>query len=145
MTGPSLNDMNNQPVVSEKAKKIWGKGPIRIGDIELDCYILMDGTAVLNKGKMMKAIGRPWKGTSRSDRPNFIGAVNLQSFIRPELEEKLKGIDFYDGQKLISGYHADILPLVCNVYLEARSAGTPQFDRAYARLMGEDKQIYMFE
>lgn len=64
-----------------------------------------------------------WKGTSRTDKPNFIGAKNLQQFIRPELEEKLKGIEFYDGSKLISGYHADILPLVCNVYLEAREAG----------------------
>lgn len=25
---------------------------------------------------MMKAIGRPWKGVSRTDRPNFIGADN---------------------------------------------------------------------
>ena len=55
--------------------------------------------------------------------PNFVGAVNLQKFIRPELEQKLKGIDFYDGGRLISGYHADALAEVCNVYLEAREAG----------------------
>jgi len=72
---------------------------------------------------MMKAIGRAWKGASRSERPNFIGAKNLQPFIRPELDEKLKGIEFSDGGTVISGYHADILPLVCDVYLEARTAG----------------------
>ena len=72
---------------------------------------------------MMKAIGRAWKGASRTDKPNFIGAMNLQKFIRPELEDKLKGIDFLDGTRVISGFHADTLADVCNVYLEAREAG----------------------
>lgn len=123
MTGPLVKDVKKQDIVTKKPLKVWGKGPVKIFDVELDCYILHDGTAVLNKGKMMKAIGRPWKGVSRTDKPTFIGAVNLQQFIKPELEEKLKGIEFYDGSKLISGYHADILPLVCNVYLEARETG----------------------
>ena len=109
--------------MAKKILKVWGKGPLKIMDIELDCYILEDGTPVLNKGKMMKAIGRQWKGASRTDLPNFIGAVNLQKFIRPELIEMLQGIEFYDGGRLISGYHSDTLALVCNTYLEAREAG----------------------
>lgn len=122
MTDALTKQTGSELVTKPKTPKVWGKGPVRIYDLELDCYILQDGTPVLNKGKMMKAIGRAWKGASRTDNPNFVGAVNLQQFIRPELEEKLKGIEFYDGSKLISGYHADILPLVCNVYLEAREA-----------------------
>jgi len=35
----------------------------------------------------------------------------------------LDGIDFYDGGRLISGYHSDTLALVYNTYLEAREAG----------------------
>lgn len=105
-----------------KILKAWGKGPLKLMDVELDCYILEDGTPILSKGKMMKAIGRQWKGASRSDMPNFVGAINLQPFVRPELEEKMKGIDFYDGGRLISGFHADTLADVCNVYLEARAA-----------------------
>ena len=97
--------------MARKVLKVWGKGPLKIMDIELDCYILEDGTPVLNKGKMMKAIGRQWKGASRTDMPNFIGAINLQKFIRPELEEMLNGIDFYDGGRLISGYHSDTFSL----------------------------------
>ena len=45
--------------------KAWGKGPINLGGVELDCYILEDGTPILNKGRMMKALGRTWKGSSR--------------------------------------------------------------------------------
>lgn len=123
MIGPLVKTKKNKEVTKHKPPKVWGKGPVKIFDVELDCYILHDGTALLNKGKMMTAIGRKWKGASRTDRPNFIGAVNLQPFIKPELEEKLKGVKFYSGSRLISGYHADILPLVCNVYLEAREAG----------------------
>lgn len=108
--------------MAKTIKKVWGKGPIKIFDAVLDCYILEDGTTILNKTKMMKAIGRPWKGGSRTNLPNFIGAVNLQEFIRPELINKLEGIEFYDGGRLINGYDADILPLICNTYLEARQA-----------------------
>jgi hypothetical protein len=118
---------NSQEIIqsgpSNKSKKVWGKGPIKIGDVEIDCYILDDGTPVLNKGRMMTALARQWKGTSRTDRPNFIGAKNLQKFVRPELDELLKGVDFYDGNKLISGYDAKILPQICRVYRDAARAG----------------------
>ena len=85
--------------MNSKLPKTWGKGPLKIHDVEIFCYVLEDGTPVLNKGKVMTAIGRPWKGTTRTDKPNFVGAKNLQPFVRPELEEKLKGIDFLDGRK----------------------------------------------
>jgi len=109
--------MNTKPL------KAWGKGPINIGGSAIDCWVLEDGTPILNGRKMMKAIGRQWKGSSRTDMPVFVGAVNIQPFIRKELIEKLQGIDFYDGGRLINGYHAEILPEICNVYLEARRAG----------------------
>jgi len=123
MKGPLDKSLNNNGVTPNTPLKTWGKGPIKIFNVELDAYILTDGTAIFSKGKMMQAIGRPWRGKSRSDSPTFIGAQNLQPFIKPELEEALKGIDFYDGARLISGYKADILPLVCDVYLDARLAG----------------------
>lgn len=106
-----------------KVLKAWGSGPLKIGDAELDCYILEDGTPILNKGKMIKALGRQWKGSTRTELPNFIEAGNLRQFIRPELIEELKGISFYDGGRLISGYHADTLVSVCTAYLEANDAG----------------------
>lgn len=123
MKGPIDKTKEKQALTGKSLSKIWGKGPVKILDVELDCYILQDGTAILNKGKMMQALGRAWRGKSRSESPTFIGARNLQPFIKPELAEKLKGTEFYDGQRLVSGYHADILPLVCDVYLDARAAG----------------------
>lgn len=123
MKGPRDNNKENKQLSENLTLKIWGKGPVRFLDVELDCYILQDGTAILNKTKMMQVLGRKWRGKSRSESPTFIGAQNLQPFIKPELKEKLKGTEFYDGPRLVSGYEADILPLVCDVYLDARTAG----------------------
>jgi P63C domain len=109
--------------MSENTRKAWGSGPLNIGGSIIDCYVLEDGTPILNKAKMMKAIGRQWKGSSRTEMPVFVGAVNIQPYIKQELIEKLKGIDFYYGGRLLNGYHAEILPEICNVYLDARRAG----------------------
>ncbi|MFZ2167985.1 MAG: P63C domain-containing protein [Minisyncoccia bacterium] len=109
--------------MEKNIQKVWGSGPINLNGIEIDCAVLEDGTPVLNKGKMMKALGRPWKGSSRTDKPIFIGAINLQSYIRPELEEMLKGVEFYNGGRLATGYDAKILPLICRVYRDAERAG----------------------
>lgn len=123
MKGPIDKHKKDIEDTEKELPKIWGKGPVKILDVELDCYILQDGTAVLNKVKMMEALGRSWRGKSRSESPTFIGAQNLQPFIKPELKELLKGTEFLDGNRRVSGYQADILPLVCDVYLDARSAG----------------------
>ena len=89
--------------MNKKTLKLWGKGHFRINDFDTIAYILTDGTALLSKNRMFKAIGMQRKGSSRSDSPGFIGAINLQRYIRPELEEQLKGIEFYDGARLVSG------------------------------------------
>ena len=109
--------------MTKKILKVWGSGPIKINDTELDCFILEDGTPVLSKGKMMKELDRAWKGSSRSESPTFIGAKNLQPFIREDLQEALQGVEFYDGARLVTGYNAKILPLICRVYWEAGKAG----------------------
>jgi hypothetical protein len=110
--------------MEKNIKKAWGSGHINLGGIELDCYVLDDGTPVLNQEKMAKALGRKPRGGSRTEKPSFIGAINLQKFIRPELEKYLEGVDFYDGGRLRKGYDAKILPLICKVYREANKART---------------------
>lgn len=108
--------------MGDKILKLWGKGPLKINDFETVAYVLEDGSALLSKTKMFEAIGMQRKGSTRSDSPGFIGAINLQQFINPELKEQLNGKEFYDGSKIISAYPAEILYSVCQVYLEARRA-----------------------
>lgn len=71
----------------------------------------------------MHALGRPRKGSSRNNMPAFLDSKNLQPYIRDELRKKLTPVEFVDGRTIKQGYESDILPLICNVYLEARQAG----------------------
>ena len=102
--------------------KAWGSGRITLSGVELDCHVLEDGTPVLDQTKMMKALGRVPRGASRTEKPSFVGAINLQPFIRQDLEKYLKGVEFYNGSRLLKGYDAKILPLICRAYREANKA-----------------------
>lgn len=98
---------------------------LRLGDAKLIVAVLDDGTRVLLSGTFMTAMGRSWKGTyRRTGLPNFLGANNLIPFITKEIYDVLEPIEYRDirGQKVL-GYRAELLPLVCEVWLNARDAG----------------------
>ena len=56
-------------------------------------------------------------------RPPFLSAANLRPFIPPELKELYGPIQYRltHGSARSVGYRAEILPLVCEVYLDARN------------------------
>ncbi|MBI2339275.1 MAG: P63C domain-containing protein [Deltaproteobacteria bacterium] len=59
--------------------------------------------------------------------PLFIAPRQLLPFIDEELKQgPLKPIDYLDGDRLVRGYEASILPAICNVWLRAREAGALQ-------------------
>lgn len=59
--------------------------------------------------------------------PIFIAPRQLEPFISSELsDESLCPIDYRDGDRLVRGYDAAILPAMCNVWLKAREAGALQ-------------------
>lgn len=104
-------------------------GDLKIGDIAIKCAVLEDGTRVLSRTTFIKAIGR--KGKAKGGRgyddefkvPVFLSANNLKPFISNELIENSKPILFkLYGQQSI-GYKAELLPQVCNVFLDADEAG----------------------
>jgi hypothetical protein len=73
----------------------------------------------------MTALGRPWKGSyKRTNLPNFIDAKNLLPFIPKELYDVLDPVEYLNkrGQK-VQGYRAELLQMVCDVYLDARKGG----------------------
>ncbi len=103
-------------------------GQIEIGDIAIPCAVLEDGTRVLSQAAVLRALGRnPEKsrrtrGGSDELRPPFLLANNLQPFITAELREMAKPIRYrIEGESGTSswGYKAEMLPMVCEVYLAA--------------------------
>ena len=101
------------------------EGELEVGNLRLPVAVTSDGTRLMISRAFMDALGRPWKGSYERNRlPNFIDAKSLEPFLTTELLEAVEPIDFVNkrGQKA-QGYRAELLQLVCDVYLEARKAG----------------------
>ena len=103
--------------------------PLRIGGIEIPCYVLEDTTRVLSQGGFVRAIGRTG-GPRRTQGdlftlPVFLQSKNLKPFIPREFANSSRPIKFQSsaGGVLGLGYRAEILPQVCEVFLKARDAG----------------------
>ena len=103
--------------------------PLCIGDAELQAYVLEDGTRVLTQAEFLVALGRHRKANVRNvegeeNIPPILQGERLKPFISSDLLEKSKPIQFGTPQGgRASGYRAEILPDVCEVYLKARDAG----------------------
>jgi hypothetical protein len=118
----------------EKAGKTLPKatheGILTIGDMEIPCAVLEDGTRVLTQSGVMVALGRARQAKGRQyydadvNLPAFLTAKNLKPFIPLELTVTSSQIEFkaLSGNKAF-GYRAELLPKICGVFLDADNAG----------------------
>lgn len=101
------------------------EGKLNIGNSELDVAVIDGDTRVIRQQAVFEALDRPVRGTVRVvDIPVFMDAKNLQPFTSDELLEVTNKIVYVDKKGNIqSGYNANILPLVADLYLKAREEG----------------------
>lgn len=103
--------------------------PLRIGEIEIECYVLQDGTRVITQASFLTALGRHAKANVRRSGgeegiPPILQGKALQPFISEEILEQSRPIPFRPPRGgRASGYNAELLPRVCEIYLSAREAG----------------------
>jgi P63C domain len=102
--------------------------PLRVGDLEIPCYVLKDGRRVLVQRAMISALGMTPGGSSQGrDRlAKFAGQDRLKSFVPGGLQSgTLTPIEFrtQEGRRAL-GYEATMLPDLCDAVLAARKAGT---------------------
>jgi P63C domain len=105
-------------------KAIWGdpERPLRIGSLEIPCYVLEGGTRVLSGRGMQTALelgqshGSKLKGLLRRSA--------IKPYVSNELAMAMKNpLRFVRpgrGGKLAVGYEATILPDICDAVLQAR-------------------------
>ena len=98
--------------------------PLRIADIELECYVLEDGTRLLSQAGFLSALGRHRKANVRRESvPAILQGKGISPFISEDTLEKSTPIAFRTPHGTrASGYRAELLPEVCEVYLKAREA-----------------------
>lgn len=99
------------------------QGSMRIGDLDLDCYVLEDGRRVFHKRGMAKALGMKSGGGNV-----FIRAIQrkgLGSEIDQKLIEKISNPFYFKplNLDLAHGYEADVLADVCKAVVRAHEAG----------------------
>ena len=98
--------------------------PLRIADIELECYVLEDGTRLLSQAGFLSALGRHRKANVRRETvPAILQGKAISPFIGEDTLEKSTTIAFRTPHgNRASGYRAELLPEVCEVYLKARDS-----------------------
>ena len=102
------------------------EGMLSLGNQQLKCLVLNDGTRIISRNAVFKAFGRTKRGRAKDESrvpnmPSFIDANNLQPFIDNELSSELIPIEYSEiSGREGTGYKAEVLPMLCNVYLEAR-------------------------
>jgi hypothetical protein len=134
-----LTDAERSRAARAAAEARWGhviadathEGELVIGDMRIECAVLDDGTRVLSQGTVLAALGRaPTMGRREitEHMPPFLSAANLRRFIDTELIEIYEPVTYRrpGSNGRLVGYRAEILPMVCEVYLDARHEGVLQ-------------------
>lgn len=137
----ALTKEERSEIAKKGAAARWGigipkathRGELNIGNKIIPCYVLEDGTRILARDGFLKAIGRVGKPKSRRgdedvfDLPIFLRAENLKPFITEDLMQSSKTLLFQPQtggeDRVLFGHKAELLPQVCEVFLDAREAG----------------------
>lgn len=129
---PEKEPGNNKPLL--KAIKGSEKTPLVLGSIEIPCYVLEDGTAVLSGRGIQNILGfsKNESGTSlvtMLSRPKFNSHLPedfLNQIKNPIKFERLGG---GGSQPMTNGYEATVLIDVCYVLIDAQKNGVKLTDK----------------
>lgn len=122
---------------STNLPKATHPGVIKIGDIRIPCAVLDNGKRVLTEHGITTAILGSRSGASKRIKkmqeingapvPLFLAPNNIKSLISKELwDGPLTPILYYENDKIVSAYDANLLPAVCDIWLKAREIGVLQ-------------------
>lgn len=133
-------------VEKSKLPKATHFGSLKIGEFEIPCAVLENGTRIFTQTGIAEALIGVRSGASmklrriakeegRAPLPVFLAPGQLKPFISNELmDSALAPISYVVGEKIFDGFEATILPSACDVWLSARQAGAlqrQQLDKAF--------------
>lgn len=148
-----LTPERRKEIARDAAQRRWSTGvvkavagsaekPLRIGDVEIECYVLEDGTRVLTQASLLRAIGRSSRAfgarSGGEPLPPFLQGQALKPFLPKGIAEASRSITFAlprGGRAL--GYNAELLPVVCETYLATRTAGVLPANQAHVARSAE--------
>jgi hypothetical protein len=102
--------------------------PLKIGEIEIPCYVLADERRVITQVGMVRALGMVRGGSSHKGGTRLAGFVDGEA-LRPFISEAIragtqKAIRFRTPFGILAfGFEATLLADICDAILAARAAG----------------------
>lgn len=134
-----LSPEERREIASQAARARWAEaaslpkathmGTLRIGEAEIPCAVLSDGTRLLTQAGFLGALGRSTKPKGRSQQatdglPPFLATRSLKPLITQEIIATTVPVAFITttGGKAL-GYKAELLPRVCDLFMEAKNQG----------------------
>ncbi|WLR98648.1 P63C domain-containing protein [Shinella sumterensis] len=110
-------------------------GELKIGDMVFPCSVLSNGDRVLTQSDFMTGMGMyysGWVAKNRSeddiaaDVPHFLSFKSLKPFVDRHLGDLQSIAVKYRTERgnLAHGVKADIIPKICDVWLDAENEGT---------------------
>jgi hypothetical protein len=132
---------NRRKAIAQKAARArWGNEPfklathgstdhpLKIGDIEIPCYVLDDGTRVLSQRGLTSGIGMSTGGSSKAGEQRlavFFDTLASKGTEIKDLSTRIRSpIGFKPpGGSRAYGFEATILADICDVILSARQSG----------------------
>lgn len=112
-------------------------GVLQIGEIEIECAVLEDGTRVLSERALTKGFGgkrggahwrRKQAGEVGADLPVFLSAKNISSNLPKDLVKALTQPVMYrpvNGGRIGHGVEATLLPKICTALMDLRFPPKP--------------------
>jgi len=122
------------------------EGVLKIGDVEIACAVLEDGTRVLSEREVTKSLGAKRGGAhwlrkgAGAELPVYLSAKNLSPFVDDDLQMALKSPLFYtpkEGGPTAHGLKADHYTKILDVWLKARLANALRADQLHIAAKAE--------
>lgn len=115
--------------------------PLKIGSIQIQCYVLDDGTRVLSQRGVLEGLkmGRGTGGGGGDRLASFAAGKGISPFINNDLMVAIqKPLKFRTTSGSVAyGYPATFLADICDAVLEARKAGALQKQQEHIALQAE--------
>src|ERR1035438_1240733 len=121
-------------MTDEAVLKATHTGELKIGDMHFECAVLEDGSRIVSETQFMKQMGMYRSGAlsvRRKDQPGAPTPLSLAyKNLKPFVDLHLSNVHFkpvryrtIKGNVGSAGLRADILPKVCEVWIDADRAG----------------------
>jgi hypothetical protein len=110
-------------------KRAIAEGKLRLGKGDAKCFVLASHESVIAREGFYRVFGlRPTEGPADA-LPDFLAAENLKPFWGQAAEEYKKPIKFQRGNRVMTGFRAELLSLACSAFGRALMAGALDKDQ----------------